>query len=453
VTFNDKTFNDKTFTDKTSTDSTLTDKTLTDTTLTDKTLTDTTLTDTTITTEATASTSGSRAGTLLLPSVDGAPTEYRLRSPGPWTRPDRPITSRIAYAAAHVVPTAWADTSPGAPAVIDWDTTLAYRHELWSYGLGVADAMDTAQRGMGLDWAATRELITRSGAEAHAAGGALACGAGTDQLDLTGLPTGRAGITAIIDAYREQIEVVTSAGAKVILMASRALARTATGVDDYLRVYETLLGEVDSPVILHWLGTMFDASLQGYWGSDDIAVATKVFAELLHANADSIDGVKVSLLDAEHEIALRAGLPSEVRLYTGDDFNYPELILGDGSHHSDALLGIFAAIYPAASTALQALDAGDASTARAILDSTRELGRHIFSAPTQYYKTGIAFLAWLNGHQPGFTMIGGLQSGRSLPHLVQTFRLADRAGLLLDPDLAARRLGELQSVLGWTAAR
>jgi hypothetical protein len=390
--------------------------------------------------------------TVPLPSAGGAAQEYPLSTPGPWTRPERPITSRIAYAAAHVVPTAWADNSPGAAAVIDWDSTLAYRHELWSYGLGVADAMDTAQRGMGLDWAATRELITRSGAEAHAAGGGIACGAGTDQLDLADLPGGQAGITAIIDAYREQIDVVTSAGANVILMASRALARTATGVDDYLRVYETLLDEVDAPVILHWLGTMFDPALRGYWGSDDIPAATKVFADLLHARASKIDGVKVSLLDAEHEIALRAGLPAGVRLYTGDDFNYPELILGDGTHHSDALLGIFAAIYPAASTALQALDAGDPIRARMILDSTQELGRHIFSAPTQYYKTGIAFLSWLNGHQTGFAMVGGLQSGRSLPHLVQTFRLADRAGLLTDPELAAHRVGELLSVHGWTAA-
>ena len=360
---------------------------------------------------------------VRLPSAGGAAQEYRLHAPGPWTRPGRPISSRIAYAAAHVVPSAWADNSPGAPAVIDWDATLAYRHELWSYGLGVADAMDTAQRGMGLDWAATRELITRSGAEAKAAGGAIACGAGTDQLTLTDLPSGRAGITTIIDAYREQIDVVTAAGANVILMASRALARTATGADDYLRVYETLLDEVDTPVILHWLGTMFDPALQGYWGSDDIPAATKVFADLLDAKAAKIDGVKVSLLDARHEIALRAGLPAGVRLYTGDDFNYPELILGDGTHHSDALLGIFAAIYPAASTALQALDAGDPTRARALLDSTQELGRHIFSAPTQYYKTGIAFLSWLNGQQPGFAMVGGLQSGRSLPHLVQTLSL------------------------------
>ena len=393
-----------------------------------------------------------RAAGLLLPTgPDTAPERYVVGQAGDWTRPSAPITSRIAYAAAHVVPRVWSDTAPGAPAVLDWDATLAYRHELWSYGLGVADAMDTAQRGMGLDWPATRELITRSGAEARSVGGALACGAGTDQLDLAALPSGTAGLAAILGAYREQIAVVSDAGATVILMASRALARIARGPEDYLHVYGTLLDEVEQPVILHWLGTMFDAALAGYWGSPDIPRATAVFTELIGTHTNQVDGVKVSLLDADHEIALRRVLPAGVRLYTGDDFNYPELILGDGQHHSDALLGIFAAIYPAASTALQALDAGDALRARQILDSTRDLGRHIFSAPTQYYKTGIAFLSWLNGYQPGFTMVGGLQSGRSLPHLVQTFRLADRAGLLTDPDLAVHRLGELLAVNGWQA--
>ena len=393
-----------------------------------------------------------RAAGLLLPTgPDNAPESYVVGPVGEWTRPSGPIISRIAYAAAHVVPQVWSDTAPGAPAVLDWDATLSYRHELWSYGLGVADAMDTAQRGMGLDWSATRELITRSGAEARSVGGAIACGAGTDQLDPASLSSGSAGLTAILDAYREQITVVTEAGAKVILMASRALARIARGPEDYLHVYGTLLDEVEQPVILHWLGTMFDAALAGYWGSPDIPRATAVFTELIGTHTDKVDGVKVSLLDADHEIALRQVLPTGVRLYTGDDFNYPELILGDGQHHSDALLGIFAAIYPAASTALQALDAGDPVRARQILDSTRDLGRHIFSAPTQYYKTGIAFLSWLNGHQGGFTMVGGLQSGRSLPHLVQTFRLADRAGLLTDPDLAVRRLGELLAVSGWQA--
>ncbi|RZK85561.1 MAG: dihydrodipicolinate synthase family protein [Rhodococcus sp. (in: high G+C Gram-positive bacteria)] len=377
--------------------------------------------------------------TVTLPR-DGRLTDYELGEPGPWRRPVAPLTTRIAYAAAHVVPRALATNVPGAPAELDWETTLAYRHELWSYGLGVADAMDTAQRGMGLDWPATAELIRRSGAEAAAVGGRLACGAGTDQLELADIPSGKQGLTVILDAYREQIDVVRSAGAQVILMASRALAKVATSADDYLAVYETLLSEVDQPVILHWLGTMFDPALQGYWGSEHIPTATEVFSGLIESHSSKIDGVKVSLLDAGHEIALRRTLPSAVRLYTGDDFNYPELILGDDHGHSDALLGVFAGIYPAASTALQELDAGNAIRAREILHSTRELGRHIFAAPTYYYKTGIAFLSWLNGNQAGFSMVGGLTTGRSVEHLTTLFVLADQAGLLSDPTIAAHRM-------------
>lgn len=390
------------------------------------------------------------AATLLLPSpVDGTPVTHEVGRPGPWHRPSRPTTSRTAYAAAHVVPKVLADNTPGAPADLDWDHTLAFRHELWSYGLGVADAMDTAQRGMGLDWAAPRELIARSGAEARSVGGLLACGAGTDQLDTDSVPATPAGLRTIIDAYREQIEVVAEAGATVILMASRALARIARGPEDYRYTYDCVLDGMDRPVILHWLGTMFDPALAGYWGSSDLSRATELFLELLRSHAGKIDGVKVSLLDAEHEVALRSGLPQGVRLYTGDDYNYPELILGDGRHHSDALLGVFAAIYPAASTALQALDAGDERRSREILESTQDLGRHLFAAPTQYYKTGVAFLSWLNGQQPGFDLVGGMRSGRSLTHLVEVFRLADRAGLLTDPELAVRRTSALLAAHGW----
>ena len=398
---------------------------------------------------------------LILPTDDGGTREYRLSAAPRWAKPTAPLTSRRAYAAAHVIPEVTADNTPGAPARLDWDATLAYRHELWSYGLGVADAMDTAQRGMGLDWDATQQLIKRTGAEAASvvASGAAAtagksvrdlvsCGAGTDQLDLETLPSGAAGIEAVLNAYREQIAVVTEAGPKVILMASRALAMVAGGPDDYLHVYSTLLQEVDRPVILHWLGTMFDPALAGYWGSADVARATDTFLSLIREHADKVDGVKVSLLDAGHEVALRAALPPGVRLYTGDDFNYPELIDGDGTHHSDALLGIFAAIYPAASAALQSYDAGNAAQARAILDSTRELGKHIFSAPTFYYKTGIAFLSWLNGKQPGFQMVGGLQSGRSVVHLAKTFELADQAGLITNPALAAFRMSDFLRING-----
>lgn len=390
---------------------------------------------------------------VFLPGNNGSLSEYVLSEPGSWTRPLAPLQSRKVYAAAHVIPDIYGDNTPGAPAQIDWDATLGFRHEVWSYGLGVADAMDTAQRGMGLDWAATQQLIRRSTAEASAALAAgnpalegrrvrdlIACGAGTDQLDPAEVAPGNAGLRTVVEAYREQIEVVEGAGAKVILMASRALVQAASNAEDYLWVYTQLLNEAQQPVILHWLGIMFDPALVGYWGSENIDAATETFLELIKTNADKVDGVKVSLLDAEHETQLRTQLPSGVRLYTGDDFNYPELIDGDGSHYSDALLGIFAAIYPAASTALQAYDAGQSEKARAILDSTEALGRHIFTAPTFYYKCGVAFLSWLNGSQPGFQMVGGLHSGRSMPHLVQLFELADRAGLLLDPELAAQRM-------------
>ncbi len=354
----------------------------------------------------------------------------------------------MAYAAAHVVPRTLGENVPGAPADIDWDSTLAYRRRIWSYGLGVAEAMDTAQRGMGVGWAQAAELIRRSAAEARAAGGVIAAGAGTDQLDLAGLPAGRSGLDAVLAAYREQLEVVAGSGATVIVMASRALAAVARSAEDYAEVYGALLDEADAPVILHWLGPMFDPSLTGYWGSEDVAVATETFLEIIRARPDKVNGVKVSLLDAEHEIALRQALPDGVRLYTGDDFNYPELIVGEGADHSDALLGIFAAIYPAASAAIQALDRDDPDSARSILDTTEPLGRHIFEAPTFHYKTGIAFLSWLNGHQPGFSLAGGLHAGRSVPHLAEVLRLADHAGLLLDPDLAAGRMRQFLAVNG-----
>jgi len=391
---------------------------------------------------------------LSLPDSDATWTAYELQPPTAWTKPSAPFTSRVAYAAAHVVPRALGDNTPGSSADIDWEATLAFRRHLWSWGFRVAEAMDTAQRGMGLDWAATQELIKRSTAEArayrqiHRTGGLVACGAGTDQLDLDRVASGQAGLEQVLAAYLEQLAVVAEAGRPdqgrgpgAIVMASRALAQVASSPADYRFVYDAVLGSVTSPVILHWLGEMFDPALAGYWGSDDVEVATAEFVALVNDHPGKVDGVKVSLLDADHERALRAQLPRGVRLYTGDDFNYPELVCGDGQGHSDALLGIFAAIAPAASVALQALDAGDDHRAREILESTRALGRHIFAAPTYYYKTGIAFLAWLNGHQPGFTMINGLATGRSVPHLVELFRLADQAGLLEDPELAAERMG------------
>ena len=387
---------------------------------------------------------------LLLPDSRGARSLYRMSEPGPWRMPQAPLTARVAYAAAHVVPAVWAGNSPEAPAEIDWDATLAFRHHLWSYRLGVAEAMDTAQRGMGLDWPATAELIQRSAAEARSAGAAIAAGAGTDHLDETTLPDDRRrALATVTDAYREQLAVVLDAGAQPILMASRALAAVARDAEDYLSVYEAVLSEVPGPVILHWLGVDFDPALAGYWGSEDLDTAGEAFLQLLHSRPEKVDGVKVSLLDAEREVSLRARMPEGVRMYTGDDFNYADLIVGDERGHSDALLGVFAAIAPAASTALQELEQpGGQARAHAMLESTRPVGEHLFAAPTYYYKAGVAFLAWLNGHQPGYQMVGGLHSGRSLPHLVELFRLADQAGLLLDPDLAAARMSQYLTVAG-----
>ncbi|MEW1952646.1 dihydrodipicolinate synthase family protein [Terrabacter sp. NPDC080008] len=389
---------------------------------------------------------------VVLPTESGGSRVLELAGPRDWVRPDRPITSRVAYAAAHVVPRVLADSTPGSPADVDWDATLELRRDLWSWGLGVAEAMDTAQRGMGLDWTATRELIERSAAEARRLGGRIASGAGTDQLDPGRATPDADGLRAVAAAYTEQVKVVEAAGSGVIVMASRALARAATSPTDYVRVYEEVLDVASAPVILHWLGEMFDPELAGYWGSRDLDAATDAFLDLVTRNAERVDGVKVSLLDADHERRLRRALPDGVRLYTGDDFNYPELVCDDEHGvHSDALLGIFAAIAPAASTALQALDRGDEATAREVLESTRALGRHVFAAPTRFYKTGIAFLAWLNGRQPGFQMVGGLSTGRSVLHLVRALELAEQAGLVAEPDLAARRVTAWLAANGWEA--
>ena len=369
--------------------------------------------------------------------------EHAVHEPVDWPVPDGPATSRTAFAAAHVVPRTGSETVPGAPADLDWEATLAFRRRLWGLGLGVAEAMDTAQRGMGLDWAATAELVRRSSAEAAACGGRIAAGAGTDQL-----APGLHALADVAAAYEQQVAVVEDAGAQVILMASRHLAAAATGPEDYAAVYARLLQQVQHPVVLHWLGEVFDPALAGYWGSRDVATATDAFVELVSAHAAKVDGVKVSLLDADHERELRRRLPAGVRLYTGDDFNYPELIAGDGEHHSDALLGIFAGIAPAAATALARLDQDDAEGFHAALDPTVPLARHVFGAPTPYYKAGIAFLNWLDGRQDGYAMVGGLHSARSAVHQAETFRLADEAGVLADPELAARRLRGFLAVHG-----
>ncbi|HEX3814915.1 MAG TPA: dihydrodipicolinate synthase family protein [Mycobacteriales bacterium] len=379
--------------------------------------------------------------TITLPG--GEP--YRLREPLAPPPDAHPSTSRIAYAAAHVVADPMADNTPGQPAALDWNSTLAFRHHLWSLGLGVADAMDTAQRGMGLDWTATAELIRRSGKEARSVGGRLVCGAGTDQL------SGAADLPAVIRAYEEQVALVEEAGAGVVLMASRALAATARDAADYHHVYGTILRQVGNPVILHWLGPMFDPALGGYWGSADLDQATESVLQLIADHADRIDGIKVSLLDADRELALRRRLPPGVRLYTGDDFNYPDLIAGDEQGYSDALLGIFDPIAVAAATALRAFDAGDLAGYSTAFAPTVALARHCFATPTFHYKTGITFLSWLSGHQSHFVMVDGRQSARSVPHLIELFRLADVAGVLPDPDLAVQRMRAFLGTAGWPA--
>ncbi len=353
--------------------------------------------------------------------------------------------NRLAYAATHVVVDPLETTDPWRDAVIDWDATIDYRRYLWGLGFGVAEAMDTAQRGMGLDWPTSLELISRSiDAAADFPGAMLASGAGTDHLDF-GAP---ATTDQIIAAYCEQCEAIEQLGGRIVLMASRALAASARSPDDYATVYGAVLGQVREPVIIHWLGEMFDPALEGYWGHGNHLAAMEVCLGILGDNAKKIEGVKVSLLDKDKEIAMRRRLPPGMRMYTGDDFNYPELIAGDGEGHSDALLGIFDAIAPAASAALAALAADDEARFQEILAPTIVLSRYLFQAPTLYYKTGIVFLAHLNGHQDHFTMVGGQQSARSIGHLCALFRLADQAGLLADPDRAARRMKNILAVHG-----
>ena len=355
-----------------------------------------------------------------------------------------PLQSRIAYSAAHVVCDPLADSDPLHRAQIDWEATLAYRRHLWSLGLSVAEAMDTAQRGMGLDWARSQELIRRSLAEARAVGGNIACGAGTDHL----APAPGVTLADVEAAYEEQCGYVESHGGRVILMASRALAACASGPEDYERVYGKILGQVSQPVILHWLGDMFDPALAGYWGERDADAAMDVALRVIRAHADKVDGIKISLLDDEKEIRMRRLLPAGVKMYTGDDFNYPALIRGDEQIFSHALLGIFDAIAPVAAAAIRALDEGDLARYDALMEPTVPLSRHIFQAPTYAYKTGIVFLAYLNGHQNHFRMIGGAEGARSIVHLSELFIMADRAGLLRNPELAVLRMKRVLAVAG-----
>ncbi|MBN9346131.1 MAG: dihydrodipicolinate synthase family protein [Devosia sp.] len=383
---------------------------------------------------------------IALPSPDGRLVTYTLTgAPLPFETHAAAEFPRVAFAAAHVVTDPLADVDPWLTPAIDWERTLAFRHRLWDLGLGVAEAMDTAQRGMGLGWAEAQELIRRAQAEARTRPDALiAYGAGTDHLAAGPEVT----IDRIIAAYEEQVGFVEGEGGQVILMASRALAAAATSPDDYAKVYGRILGQVKQPVVLHWLGEMFDPALLGYWGKGTHEEAMDVCLDVIAANADKVDGIKISLLSAEKEIAMRRRLPDGVKMYTGDDFNYAELIAGDAQGYSHALLGIFDAIAPAASAALAALGRGSSNEFFELLEPTVPLSRHIFKAPTRFYKTGVVFLAYLNGLQEHFTMIGGQQSTRSLQHLAELFRLADKARVLADPALAVERMKRVLAVHG-----
>ena len=386
---------------------------------------------------------------LLLPHRDGT-----VR---PWapTAPDTTDTAsaatpaagrsgaRTAYAAVHVVADPLADVDPADAVRVDWDATLAFREHIWSCGLGVAEAMDTAQRGMGLDWTTTRELIRRTGELARPTAAPWCAGVGTDHL-----PPGPASLDQVVSGWLHQLDVVVEAGAVPVVMASRALAAAASSPQDYRDAYGALLSRSPVPVLLHWLGEPFDPALAGYWGHRDLGAAAAELAALCAGHADKVVGVKVSVLDADVEIAFRRALPDGVSCYTGDDFDYPVLIEGDEQGHSEALLGIFDAIAPVAGAALSALEAGDTAAYSRLMDPTVALSREIFRAPTRLYKVGVVFLAYLAGHQNHFRMVGGLESARSVVHLSELLRLADTAGVLPDPDLAVARMRPILAAAG-----
>lgn len=372
---------------------------------------------------------------IKLIGEDGQPFAWRPSGRSVPAVPRAGFVARRVFAAAHVV-------ADPVTSTLDWNASMAFRHHLWQLGFGVAEAMDTAQRGMGLDWEMARELIVRTAGEAAPSDLPAVYGAGTDQL-----PEGAAvTVPAVIEAYREQVRLIETVGGRAILMASRALASVAMSAEDYLEVYGTIISGAEGPVMIHWLGEVFDPALAGYWGSHDTGTALETVLRLAAAHPDRIDGVKISLLDDSLERSMRAGLPDGVRTYTGDDFNFVDLILGDGSGHSDALLGVLDPIAPVASAAFEALDAGDGERFRTLLDPTIPFARHLFSAPTYHYKTGITFLAFLNGHQSHFRMLGGAEGGRSIAHLSRLLVLADEAALLVDPDLAVQRMSHLLSV-------
>jgi hypothetical protein len=379
---------------------------------------------------------------LALPDAAGRLSDYTLVGTSIVPAPLGPNPSRVLYSAAHVVADPFTANDPTGPATIDWERTLAFRRYLADLGLGIAEAMDTAQRGMGLDWPGALELIRRTRSELPDA--LVANGCGTDHLD----PADARTVDDVRRAYLEQVEAIQSIGGRLILMASRALVRVAAGPDDYVRVYRDVLAACDRPVILHWLGEMFDPALAGYWGTDAFEPALDTVIAVIEENAAKVDGIKISLLDKDKEIVARRRLPAGVRMYTGDDFNYPELIEGDAEGYSHALLGIFDPLAAAATQAVHRLGVGDTAGFRATLDPTVPLARHVFRAPTQFYKTGVVFLAWLNGFQDHFVMLGGAQAARPLPYFSEAFRLADACGVLRDPELAVARMKRLLALYG-----
>jgi hypothetical protein len=382
---------------------------------------------------------------IRLPTADRRMEPFTLSAPRDFPARRTHAFNRVAFAAAHVVADPLSMQDPWLEPAVDWDATLRFRRHLWALGFGVAEAMDTAQRGMGLDWPTSLELVRRSIDAARDVPGAfLASGAGTDHL----APGPSVKVPDVIAAYEQQFDAVENAGGRIIMMASRALAACTSSPDEYYRVYTKLLHQAREPVIIHWLGEMFDPALTGYWGYKDHDKAMEVALMVIQANAAKVDGIKISLLDKQKEVDMRRRLPQNVRMYTGDDYNFAELIEGDSQGSSDALLGIFDAIAPAASAALSALAQGDRKTFHDALAPTVPLSRHIFGAPTRFYKTGVVFLAWLNGHQDHFVMVAGQQSARSIAHLAEAFRLADRAGLLRDPEAACARMRQLLAVHG-----
>jgi len=373
---------------------------------------------------------------LRLPKADRSLETYRLAASRTFPAKLAGTLNRIAFSAVHTVADPFADNDPWLSAAVDWDKTIAFREHIWYLGLGVAEAMDTAQRGMGLDWPTSLELITRSVAAAKRRNALVFSGAGTDHLAVEDARS----LDAVIRAYEEQIAAIEKVGGRIILMCSRALAKLGRNADDYAKVYDRVLSGVAQPVIIHWLGDMFDPALTGYWGTGDLDKAMDTAVAIINGHAAKVDGVKVSLLDKQREIDMRRQLDKRIKMYTGDDFNYAELIAGDEQGFSHALLGIFDAIAPAASYALSRLAAGDQAGFHDVLGPTVPLSRHIFRAPTRFYKTGVVFMAYLNGHQDHFTMVGGQESARSTLHLAELFRLADQAGLLANPELATRRM-------------